>query len=93
MGRKCACTCAKMIQYSQKMPQASFLEMSSIVEQIVVTIAPCCSGDMVTYINPDSLCCFGDRLVKRDRKNMTPVVRVVDLPCTYSGIVGQSGWQ
>ncbi|KAJ8005554.1 hypothetical protein DPEC_G00119150 [Dallia pectoralis] len=38
----------KMIQYSQKMPQASFLEMSSIVEQIVVTIAPCCSGDMVT---------------------------------------------
>ncbi|XP_012992300.1 serum albumin 2 [Esox lucius] len=38
----------KLIQYSQKMPQASFPEMSSIVDKIVMTTAPCCSGDMVT---------------------------------------------
>uniref|UniRef100_A0A4W5LNQ7 Albumin domain-containing protein n=1 Tax=Hucho hucho TaxID=62062 RepID=A0A4W5LNQ7_9TELE len=38
----------KLIQYSQKMPQASFQEMGGMVDKIVATVAPCCSGDMVT---------------------------------------------
>ncbi|KAL0979890.1 hypothetical protein UPYG_G00191180 [Umbra pygmaea] len=38
----------KMIQYSQKLPQASFEEMSGIVDKIVMTTVPCCSGDMIT---------------------------------------------
>ncbi|CAB1343942.1 unnamed protein product [Coregonus sp. 'balchen'] len=38
----------KLVQYSQKIPQASFQEMGGIVDKIVETVAPCCSGEMVT---------------------------------------------
>lgn len=42
------CSNRKLVQYSQKMPQASFQEMGGMVDKIVATVAPCCSGDMVT---------------------------------------------
>nr|XP_046207441.1 albumin 2-like isoform X1 [Oncorhynchus gorbuscha] len=56
----------KMIQYSQKMPQASFQEMRGIVDKIVATTAPCCGGDMITCMKQrkvlvDEVC--GDRSV------------------------------
>ncbi|KAL0983746.1 hypothetical protein UPYG_G00132170 [Umbra pygmaea] len=37
----------KMVQYSQKIPQASFQEMSDIVKKIVATYDSCCSGKVV----------------------------------------------
>ncbi|XP_066568352.1 albumin 2 [Amia ocellicauda] len=37
----------KLVQYSQKMPQATFAEVKAITERIANVTATCCSGDMI----------------------------------------------
>ncbi|XP_034148109.1 serum albumin 2 isoform X1 [Esox lucius] len=50
----------KTIEYSQKVPQASFQEIVNMVDQVVATYPPCCSGNMAKCIKKRKE--LGDRI-------------------------------